>query len=381
MARYHCSQRAGRGLTTMARKESKQRSSTEGVRVSRGKERPAEKQSRSAEARKVRASPSRSVRSKARDMSSELTTVKKILVAAAQLDEERETFTAEDLIVRAWQQFPESFGLNGYRDAHPDSNRVLSKLMGSVGLCSRGWLEQVGVKTYRLTPMGRKIVMSLRGESSGAGESQAGAATSDTKSEEKQPKPKVSKVDKSPSGEKVQTPEKGDKSDKSASKSTTATVHPASGANEAGSSATSAAADTSVAAPTKPQEPPAAGTEVKRVPPELPKFEGIHALARLATSVASQKFSRGGLVTFLDACQFWAITPAIHPAHLEPRLREIEKLLERAEAHIKATGQALRVDDRLELTLTTVVGLQGLHRMLLQRYHRELDAIRARGEE
>ncbi|MEI8257495.1 MAG: hypothetical protein WCJ30_17615 [Deltaproteobacteria bacterium] len=107
-------------------------------------------------------------------------------------------------------------------------------------------------------------------------------------------------------------------------------------------------------------------------------FEGLHVLQRLATSVAIQKFSRGGLVTFQDACQFWAITPAIHPTHLQPRLNEIEALLKRAEQLVEQTSASIRVNDRLEVTMTTVVGLEGLHRMLAQRYHRELENIRGR---
>src|SRR5579863_3426862 len=34
--------------------------------------------------------------------------------------------------------------------------------MGSVGLCSRGWLEQVSTKTYRMTSAGRKLVTSIK---------------------------------------------------------------------------------------------------------------------------------------------------------------------------------------------------------------------------
>ena len=101
-------------------------------------------------------------------------------------------------------------------------------------------------------------------------------------------------------------------------------------------------------------------------------------LQRLATSIASQKFSRGGLVTFQDACQFWAITTAIHPSHLQPRLTEIEALLKRAETFVQQINAPIRVHDRLEITMTTVIGLQGLHRMLAQRYHRELEGIRGK---
>jgi hypothetical protein len=94
-------------------------------------------------------------------MNDELTTLKKVLIAAAMLDGDQQVFTAEDVIVKAWRSFPESFGLSGYREEHPDSNRVLAKLMGSLGLCGRGWLEQTNTKTYRLTNAGRKMAKSL----------------------------------------------------------------------------------------------------------------------------------------------------------------------------------------------------------------------------
>jgi hypothetical protein len=39
------------------------------------------------------------------------------------------------------------------------------------------------------------------------------------------------------------------------------------------------------------------------------------------------------------------------------------------------------VSDKIEVTLTTVIGLQGVHQTMVQKYRRELDTIRARGED
>jgi pyruvate/2-oxoglutarate dehydrogenase complex dihydrolipoamide acyltransferase (E2) component len=302
-------------------------------------------------------------------MNAELTTVKKILVAAAQLDQEKDTFTAEDLIVCAWQKYPESFGLNGYRDSHPDSNRVLSKLMGSVGLCSRGWLEQVSTKTYRMTAAGRKLVLGLKSDP---------AAVSDA--------PSTSRV--------ARAPAKLQRADLAGSRARHDDVAAKSRPREARlQSAAVVSAPVPAAAPAKPAPVPAAAP-AKPAPAPAPApaadkhepaasgpvFEGVAVLTRLAGSVASQKFTRGGQVTFADACQFWAISPAINARQLAARLDEIQGLLERAEAHIQSTGRAIRVSDQVELTMTTVIGLQGLHRILAQKYRRELDAIRAREE-
>ena len=68
----------------------------------------------------------------------ELTTSQKILMAAYRLEEQGQTpFSAEALIVAAWQENPRTFGLKGFADQYPDSNRVLSCIMGEKGLARR----------------------------------------------------------------------------------------------------------------------------------------------------------------------------------------------------------------------------------------------------
>jgi hypothetical protein len=89
----------------------------------------------------------------------EFTVPEKILVAAEQLEKQGQSpFSAEALIVAAWQQFPRTFGLKGYADQYPDSNKVLSSIMGVKGLARRGWLSKMGQKLYALTREGRSIV-------------------------------------------------------------------------------------------------------------------------------------------------------------------------------------------------------------------------------
>jgi hypothetical protein len=278
-------------------------------------------------------------------MNEELTTLKKVLIAAATLDGDQMTFTAEDVIVRAWKAFPESFGLSGYREAHPDSNRVLAKLMGSLGLCGRGWLEQTNTKTYKLTPAGRKMARSL-GWVPGA---PFVAETKDVKPAEpreaavERPAPAPRKVavasEPKPVAEKKETHHAKER----------------------------------VAASAVPSGRAAVAAASEPVP-----FDEATALARIATSVASQKFARGGMITFDDACAFWGISRSSVGSVLVDRLAEFDDLMARAEKHVRKTGAPVRANGRFEVTLTTVVGLQGLHRMLLQRYQRELDGIRSR---
>lgn len=72
------------------------------------------------------------------------------------------TFTAEDLLLTAWRRDPLSWGLRGYEDKHPDSERIYVELdRASVGgrnvrggLVGIGLFEKVRQRTYRLTPAG-----------------------------------------------------------------------------------------------------------------------------------------------------------------------------------------------------------------------------------
>jgi len=92
----------------------------------------------------------------------ELTLSEMILLAAARLEEQGQSpFSAEDLIVASWKQFPRSFGLKGYAEQHPDSNRVLSSIMGERGLARKGWLQKEGQKLYSLTKEGQRICRRL----------------------------------------------------------------------------------------------------------------------------------------------------------------------------------------------------------------------------
>src|SRR5467141_1793873 len=83
----------------------------------------------------------------------------KIILAASQLEDEGQSpFSAEALIVGAWQKFPKTFGLKGYADQYPDSNKILTSIMGEKGLARRGWLAKMGQKLYTLTREGRNVV-------------------------------------------------------------------------------------------------------------------------------------------------------------------------------------------------------------------------------
>ena len=92
----------------------------------------------------------------------DFTVPEKILLAAFELEEQGQSpFSAEALIVASWQKFPRTFGLKGYADQYPDSNKVLASIMGAKGLASKGWLMKMGQKLYALTREGRNSVRRL----------------------------------------------------------------------------------------------------------------------------------------------------------------------------------------------------------------------------
>jgi hypothetical protein len=91
------------------------------------------------------------------------TVPEKILLAAFGLEQDGQSpFSAEALVVAAWQKYPRTFGLKGYDERFPDSNKVLASIMGEKGLARRGWLAKMGQKLYALTREGREAVRRLQ---------------------------------------------------------------------------------------------------------------------------------------------------------------------------------------------------------------------------
>jgi hypothetical protein len=83
-----------------------------------------------------------------------LTVPEKLLLGALKAREISPTFSAELLVVEAWKLFPDTFGLAGFSRSYPDSNRVLTNIMGTKGMRGKGWLRKVGEKQYRLSSSG-----------------------------------------------------------------------------------------------------------------------------------------------------------------------------------------------------------------------------------
>lgn len=254
-------------------------------------------------------------------MGADLTVRQKILMAAAALGEESDTFSVEDLIVRSWQCYPEAFSLRGYDGKYPDSNRVLAKLSGVDGLCGLGWLEHTDQRMYRVTRKGRSIAKQLQGSTPSHG------AEGDDSVEHAPvtPPPKVAARREEP---------------------TTATK-----------SSRARKAEPKSVAPVAPA--------VALTPQE------VYAVGLIAKSDALRKFLRGSPLTFADACVFWGIS-ASRPAAVQERLDATEALLQRV---VESLGTEGATDSRLP-ALSTCYGLLNLHRLMLGRFAREIDAIR-----
>lgn len=92
-----------------------------------------------------------------------LTSPHRLLIAALSLEDGDgfKTWTESQLAVTAWQKTPKVFGLDGFRDKYPDNNTVRVCLSGKLGLITKGYLDRVAPKTYRLTKAGRDLAKSL----------------------------------------------------------------------------------------------------------------------------------------------------------------------------------------------------------------------------
>jgi hypothetical protein len=102
-------------------------------------------------------------------MATALRVHEKLLLAAADLEDAgKPLFSAEDLVVAAWERDADTFGLAGYPDEEtgkprfPNSNRVFAEIMGSKPIRQQGLLVKTGTKMFRLTETGRRRADALR---------------------------------------------------------------------------------------------------------------------------------------------------------------------------------------------------------------------------
>lgn len=89
-------------------------------------------------------------------MSHSPTNAEKVLLATMRLcgGDSGRTFTAEELAVAAWQDDKASFGLRGYENEYPDSNKLFKSIDSKGGLVAKGLIVKVGDRTFQLSAGG-----------------------------------------------------------------------------------------------------------------------------------------------------------------------------------------------------------------------------------
>jgi hypothetical protein len=94
----------------------------------------------------------------------------KLLLAALECSngETNRSFTGEDLLVEAWKQDPQAWGLRGYELEHPDLEKLRKEIdsrgksTGSHSLVNNGFLAKQEGRIYRLTSKGLAAAARLR---------------------------------------------------------------------------------------------------------------------------------------------------------------------------------------------------------------------------
>jgi hypothetical protein len=275
-------------------------------------------------------------------MSSELTVRQKILMAAVAMGTgtEAENFSVEDLIVRSWKMFPESFSLRGFERLYPDSNRVLAKLSGADGLCGLGWLEHTDQRTYRLSRKGRTVARTLATLHDSVGVEVPAEAVEEKAVEEKVERPVALRVASEPAA-KVTAPKE------------------------------SRPAPVRAARPVREVKPAAAVTESRPMTSTATlSANDVNALQQIGKADALRKFLRGQPLSFADACMFWGFSSSSRAAVVQQRLDMTTDLLKRA---VESFSNG--VDARIP-PLSTCYGLFNLNRLMAEKFARELEGLR-----
>lgn len=273
-------------------------------------------------------------------MSAELTVRQKILMAAVAMGSDTENFSVEDLIVRSWKMFPESFSLRGFERLYPDSNRVLAKLSGADGLCGLGWLEHTDQRTYRLSRKGRTVARTLATIQDNVGvEAPAAEVTEEKVVEEKVERPAPLRVASEPAAKPA--PVKAERP-----------------------------APVRAAKPVREVKPAAVSESRPMTSTATLTAMDVNALQQIGKADALRKFLRGQPLSFSDACAFWGFSSASRAAVVQQRLDMTTDLLKRA---VESFSNG--VDARIP-PLSTCYGLFNLNRLMAEKFARELEGLR-----
>ena len=97
-------------------------------------------------------------------MNETLTLADKVLLAAftCAAGSDDNNFTAEALSVQAWKMDKNAFGLRGFEQEYPDSNKLFKSIDSKGGLVAKALISKVGDRTFKLTAAGAAKASSLQ---------------------------------------------------------------------------------------------------------------------------------------------------------------------------------------------------------------------------
>ena len=97
-------------------------------------------------------------------MKESLTLAEKVLLAALKCGNGTadKSFTAEALSVQAWKMDRNAFGLRGFENQYPDSNKLFKSIDSKGGLVAKALIAKIGDRTFKLTPAGVAQASSLQ---------------------------------------------------------------------------------------------------------------------------------------------------------------------------------------------------------------------------
>jgi len=93
-----------------------------------------------------------------------LTLAEKVLLAAFKCADglTDKSFTAEALSVQAWKMDRNAFGLRGFENEYPDSNKLFKSIDSKGGLVAKALITKVGDRTFKVTAAGLAQAAALQ---------------------------------------------------------------------------------------------------------------------------------------------------------------------------------------------------------------------------
>lgn len=82
----------------------------------------------------------------------------KLLLAADAVAKLQSPWPLAQLVVTAWKKWPQTFGLEGYEEQYPHSNKVISAMSGERGMVKRGCFTKIAANTFTIAQVGLQAI-------------------------------------------------------------------------------------------------------------------------------------------------------------------------------------------------------------------------------